>query len=85
MQQRHKTDVNVKVCPYVPRRVRDTAEKKAGKVRKSGKNAFAVSFIATWTTAGHDIATAETDAEALAIVEQLRGNPIVMPAVDGAT
>ncbi len=76
MQQRHKTDPNVKVCPYVPRRVRDTAEKQAGKIRKTGKNAYAVSFIAEWTTAGHDIATAKTPADALAAAEKLYGKPL---------
>jgi HD superfamily phosphohydrolase YqeK len=85
MQQRHKKDKTVKVCPYVPVRVRQTAERMAKRVMvKTKEPAFATPFIATWATLGHDIAVAADDAQVLRLVEQLRGKPLVLPAKDGA-
>lgn len=77
MQQRTKNQTTVKVCPYVPKRVRDTAERLAKrKMSKTKEPVFSTPFIANWATVGHDIANAETDHEALAHVERLRGKPI---------
>jgi hypothetical protein len=84
MQQRTKKQTTVKVCPYVPRRVRDTAERLAKReMSKTKKPVFASPFIADWATAGHDIVAAETDVEVLAIVERLRGKPLAL-LKDGA-
>jgi hypothetical protein len=82
MLQRTKNQTTVKVCPYVPRRVRDTAERLAKRaMSKTKKPVFSTPFIADWATAAHDIFAAQTDAEAIAIVERLRGKPLVLPTV----
>jgi HD superfamily phosphohydrolase YqeK len=82
MRQVTKNQTTVKVCPYVPRRVRDTAERLAKRaMSKTKKPVFSTPYIANWATAAHDIFAAQTDDEALAIFNELRGKPLTLPVV----
>lgn len=64
---------------------REAAAKVAGGRTASGKTTTVPAVLGEWIDGVHELRTAKTDSERLAIAERLAGKPLVMPAGEVAS